>query len=542
MSSVNIRQNINLLQEIKDYLFGKKDERNHELNCYTVLGFKDKDDFVEKSNPNHRNTISRSRKRLKGIIKKNLKRINSQYPSNDDYTNEGIKKEGLSFIIDLKNGAQSYLANLQKEEAFKKNNDINKITEDKGSNLYRFRCTLNYIEKIEEHLGISLEQTLEKTIDKFILIRKIDKLEREFEEEIKKFNKKYPFLPVFEDINDGIQTGGLAFVTKLKQEALIKTKGEQGQSGLVLKHYYTHNYIKSMEKSLGFSVDDFSSLSQIRKDSIKVLMNPNLRLAYDEGVAKKELSPLASYEECVKYQQRVNERDSSVGESKAVVENDHKQIKETLHNDEKAEKASIVKRIDINYLPLINISMQKPNEILPQSFKKVQVVQNLKGNAINNLHVVQKPKWVSFSNTMTLLLSIYGKPISNIFGMKNFQTSVVTRFSWPNLSINMGKALKDSQIGIEASQKAQQNDHREITLLSNIFSSVKSWCHYNIIEPVVNFTDIIKSGNNKSEIECGTVGQYTKINSDVIDKKQAVDSQLCNVTIQKLSIITKCLG
>ncbi|XGA08035.1 MAG: hypothetical protein U0X86_000186 [Wolbachia endosymbiont of Xenopsylla cheopis] len=578
MSSVSIKKNRNndtLLQEIKNYLFGKKNK-------------KDKDDFIRKNDPDH---ISKNpilfvrRKRSEQIIQNKLKRINNQYPSDDDYTNKSIKKDGLSFIIDLKNGAQSYLANLQQEEAFKKNNDINKITEDKGSNLYRFKCTLDYIKKVEEYLGFNLEQTLEKTIDKFILIRNVDKLERKFEKKIKQFNKKHP--SDLKLINDNIQKYGLSFVIESRQCAISYIEKKIEEIEKANKHYkslqdgqdYTHlqidiekikqdktsllyqyqtmfDYIESMDKTLKLNIDSYSLLSQIQKDSIKILSDSSLRSAYDEGIASKKLNPLASYEDCAKYQQKVNEKDSSMIKSEAVVEeiNDQQQI--DLKNDMKVEKASVVRHVDISYSPSISVNTPKPEKVFSaiQSFKKERAIQNLNSNTVSNLHMVQKQKRLSFSNTMTLLLSVYGGPISSIFGMKNI--SYVTRFDWPSLNVSTGissiKALPQEKLTSETSQNVHQQDNKEESNNSfSTFSNIKNWCYYNIVEPVINFVGVTLeynalssnlSADYKSDIESGIPGQYTKIHDNItssINNEQTVGTQLYNVAIHKLSTAMK---
>ncbi|WP_339046252.1 hypothetical protein [Candidatus Mesenet endosymbiont of Agriotes lineatus] len=568
MSNISIKKNRNndtLLQEIKNHLFGKKNKK--ELNYYTVLDFKNKDDFVK------------SQKKSSEIIKKNLKRINKKHPSDDNYTNKGLKKEGLSFIIGLRNGAQSYLANLQQEEAFKKNNDINKITEDKGSNLYRFKRTLDYIKKVEEYLGFSLEQTPEKTIDKFILIRNVDKLERKFEKKIKKFNRKHPFS--LKSINDYVQQEGLLFIIESKQQAISYIKGKeehaakgndhyddvqinldkikQDKKSLLYQYQLMLDYINLMEKKLGLNIESNNFLSKIREDSVKILSNSNLRSVYDEGVASKELNSSASYEDCIKYQQKVNERDSSVEKSEAIVKKANDQQQVNLKSNKKVEKALVVKYVGISYSPSISVNTPKPEKMssTTQSFK--QVVQNPNNNTVSNLHIVQKQKRLSLNNTMTLLLSVYGEPISSIFGMKNLQMSIVTRFNWPNLNVSMGissiKALPQEKLTSETSQSVQQQDNKKESNNSfSTFSNIKNWCYYNIVEPVVNFVGVTLEYNAlnsnlstdyKSDIESGVSGKYTKTPDNITssaDNEQKVGSELHGVTIQKLLTTIKCIG
>lgn len=607
MSSISIKQGRNnnaLLQEIKNYLFGRRNKKNQELNYYTVLGFKDKDDFEKKGNLNCKyknNVLLAQRKKFKQIIEKSLKRINNQHPSNEDYIDKGIKKDGLAFIMDLKNGAQSYITNLRKEESSKGNNDISKAMEDKNSNLYRFKYTLNYVEEIEKYLDFSLEQSLEETIDKFVLIRNADKLKRKFEEKIKKFNKKHPFDSKL--INDNIQKYGLSFVIELRQYAMSYIEEKIEEIEKANKHYknlqdgqdYTHlqidiekiiqdktsslyqylttlDYIKSIEKSLGLSIDSLNLLSQIRENSVKVLSNSNLRLAYDKGVTKKELGPLASYEECLKYQQ--NERDNNVEKPSAIVEkvNGEQQIKETLKrdiNDDTLEMKDLAvieqPHVSIDCPPSINTKTSDSEKLTIQSLKEEQVTQNPNNNVICNLPIVQKQKRLSFSNTMTLLLSIYKNSIYNMFGIQYPQTFVVTKFSWPDLSIKAEvksiKALKGLQENTKTSQNTKQSDKKEsnnsaLKIESGMFSNIKNWCYYNIVEPIINFTDITLRNNTlnlnlnidyNSDIESGIPGQYTKINDDIISKanvddKQTVNSQLCDATICKLSTAMKYIS
>ncbi len=225
------------LQEIKNCLFSNKNNgKNKELDCYTALDFENGDDLTKRMG------------KSKLATEEKLKKINKQSPFNEDYINKNIKGESLSSIVNLKTQIQSYIANLQKEENSKGNNDIAKMTEDKNSNLYRFKCTLDYIEQIEKSLGFSLEKLLEETSDKFLLLEQKEKLEKQYEGKTKTSN--------------------------------------------------------SEKKPLDLSVESYVLLSKIREDSVKILSNSSLRSAYDEGVKKGELKPLASYEECLKYQQK----------------------------------------------------------------------------------------------------------------------------------------------------------------------------------------------------------------------------------------------
>ncbi|WP_339048733.1 hypothetical protein [Candidatus Mesenet endosymbiont of Phosphuga atrata] len=660
MSNISIKKNRNndtLLQEIKNYLFGKKNKK--ELNYYTVLDFKDKDDFTEKCNNFNHNVkdylLSSHKKKAKRQLKAQLKielediqskkgrkklkgDIEEKALKTSKIIDSEIRKKGLQYIIDLENKVIS--CNLDETGSNNKVAVLQRNNNKPSNESYRDNA-LNYLSSLEEYLNIELSAINLDSLPQ----SEQDRLEEEFQ----KFNEKKQFSEKV--IHDSIKEGGLHDAIRLKKQILSyqqefekekeseKEKNRDNlnkvdesyskilgndQKKIALWHKFNLDYISQVKNHLGFNLEcpleetiegcflmkhkdklERKFGKEIKKfnreSAAKILSDSSLRLIYDEGVASKELSPLASYEDCVKYQQKVNERDSSVGKSEAIVEeaNNQQQIDlkneplpkltyeekvvgsgesecidegsstgitiqlstevelQKKFNDREAEKASVVKHVDISYSPTINVNAPKPKKVfsITQSLKKAQVVQNLDSNTMSNLHIVQKQKRLSFSNTMTLLLSIYGRPISSIFGMKNFQTSFIIRFNWPNLNVNTEisniKALESPQekLTSETSQNVQQQDNKEESNNSfSTFSNIKNWCYYNIVEPVVNFVGVtleynaLNSNLNtdyKSDIEPGISGRYTKTPDNITS---SVSNELHGVTIHKLLTTIKCIG